>query len=138
MQLFSKKYSFLSKKDSKSPLVASFNLLTNPSGGFLALEYICAMHVDPSLVNHLANLSRLNVAPEKMEQLVQDMQDLVRFVEQLNALDTTGVLPLMHMGNSYNAFRADELGESVSNEEALSNATETSIPYFKVPKVIRK
>jgi aspartyl-tRNA(Asn)/glutamyl-tRNA(Gln) amidotransferase subunit C len=51
------------------------------------------MQVDSKLVNNLAHLSRLNVAPEKMDKLVTDMQDLVVFVEQLNALDTTGTDP---------------------------------------------
>ena len=128
----------LAKKGSKTPLVASFNLLTKPSGGFGALEYICTMQVDPTLVNHLAHLSRLNVAPEKMDKLVQDMQDLVGFVEQLNALDTTGTPALMHMGDAYNVWRADEVSGSVSNEAALSNAPNAAAPYFKVPKVIRK
>ena len=128
----------MAKKVSKTPLVASFNLLTNPSGGFRALEYICTMQVDPSLVNHLAHLSRLNVAPEKMDKLVHDMEDLVAFVAQLNALDTEGVAPLMHMGGVNNVLRADEVNGSISNEAALSNAPATEPPYFKVPKVIRK
>jgi hypothetical protein len=41
MQLFSKIIFIFTKKGSKSPLVASFNLSTKPSGGFGALEYIC-------------------------------------------------------------------------------------------------
>ncbi|MEY3539153.1 MAG: Asp-tRNA(Asn)/Glu-tRNA(Gln) amidotransferase subunit GatC [Bacteroidota bacterium] len=138
MQLFSKNILILAKKGPKTPLVASLNLLTKPSGGFGALEYICTMQVDPALVNHLAHLSRLNVAPEKMDKLVHDMEDLVAFVAQLNALDTEGVAPLMHMGGVYNVMRADEVSGSISNEAALSNAPATEAPYFKVPKVIRK
>jgi aspartyl-tRNA(Asn)/glutamyl-tRNA(Gln) amidotransferase subunit C len=128
----------LTKKRSKTPLVACLNLLTKPGGGFQALDYICTMQVDPTLVNHLAHLSRLNVAPEKMDKLVQDMQDLVGFVEQLNALDTTGIKPLMHMGQAYNVLRQDQVKGSITNQEALSNAPEAVAPYFKVPKVIRK
>ncbi len=128
----------LAKKSSKTPLVACLNLLTKPGGGFQALDYICTMQVDPTLVNHLAHLSRLNVAPEKMDKLVQDMQDLVGFVAQLNALDTTGIRPLMHMGQAYNVLRQDQVKGSITNQEALSNAPEAGAPYFKVPKVIRK
>ena len=138
MQLFSKIILIFTKKGPKSPLVASFNLSTKPSGGFGALEYICSMQVDPTLVNHLAQLSRLEVAPEKMDKLVQDMQDLVHFVAQLNALDTTGTTPLMHMGDASNLLRADEVGGSITNLEALANAPNAAAPYFKVPKVIRK
>ena len=138
MQLFSKNIFIFTKKGAKSPLVASFNLSTKRGGGFGALEYICIMQVDPTLVNHLAQLSRLEVAPEKMDKLVQDMQDLVHFVEQLNALDTSGTTPLMHMGDASNVLRVDEVGGSITNLEALANAPDAAAPYFKVPKVIRK
>jgi aspartyl-tRNA(Asn)/glutamyl-tRNA(Gln) amidotransferase subunit C len=96
------------------------------------------MQVDSKLVNHLAHLSRLHVAPEKMDKLVADMQDLVGFVEQLNALDTTGTLPLMHMGDAFNVLREDEVKGSISREEALKNAPNGDGTFFKVPKVINK
>lgn len=96
------------------------------------------MQVDETLVSHLAHLSRLNVAPEKMDKLVADMQDLVVFVEQLNALDTSGTAPLMHMGDAVNVLRPDEVKGSVTTAEALQNAPASDGNYFKVPKVIRK
>jgi aspartyl-tRNA(Asn)/glutamyl-tRNA(Gln) amidotransferase subunit C len=96
------------------------------------------MQVNNELVGHLAHLSRLNVAPEKMDQLVTDMQDLVVFVEQLNALDTTGITPLIHMGDAVNVLRADEVGGSITRAAALQNAPETDGVFFKVPKVIQK
>jgi aspartyl-tRNA(Asn)/glutamyl-tRNA(Gln) amidotransferase subunit C len=96
------------------------------------------MQVDSKLVNHLAHLSRLNVAPEKMYKLVSDMQDLVVFVEQLNSLDTTGTEPLMHMGDAVNVLRKDEVSGSITRAAALSNAPDSDGSFFKVPKVINK
>ena len=83
-------------------------------------------------------VAKLNVAPDKMEKLVADMQDLVVFVEQLNALDTSGTAPLMHMGDAVNVLRADEVNGSISREAALQNAPESDGVFFKVPKVINK
>jgi aspartyl-tRNA(Asn)/glutamyl-tRNA(Gln) amidotransferase subunit C len=96
------------------------------------------MQVDSKLVSHLAHLSRLNVAPDKMDKLVTDMQDLVVFVEQLNALDTTGTEPLMHMGDAVNVLRKDEVNGSITRAAALLNAPESDGAFFKVPKVINK
>ena len=96
------------------------------------------MQVDNKLVSHLAHLSRLNVAEDKMDQLVADMQDLVGFVEKLNEIDTTGTLPLMHMGDGVNVLRKDEVNGSISREAALKNAPDQDGTFFKVPKVIRK
>jgi aspartyl-tRNA(Asn)/glutamyl-tRNA(Gln) amidotransferase subunit C len=120
------------------PLVVSYDHLTNAPWGLLALDYICTMQVDNKLVAHLAHLSRLNVAPEKMDKLVADMQDLVGFVEKLNELDTTGTEPLMHMGDSMNVLRSDEVKGSIDRAEALKNAPAQNGEFFKVPKVINK
>ncbi len=120
------------------PLIGSFDLLTKGAWPYAALDYICNMQVDEKLVSHLAHLSRLNVAPEKMDKLVADMQDLVVFVEQLNNLDTTGTAPLMHMGDNFNILRVDEVAGSISREAALKNAPDSDGAFFKVPKVIRK
>jgi hypothetical protein len=76
------------------PLIGPNNLLTIQDGGFVGLTYICNMQVDNKLISHLAHLSRLNVAPEKMDKLVDDMQDLVLFVEKLNELDNDNLLYL--------------------------------------------
>ena len=120
------------------PLIELNNLLTKGTWGLKGLNYICNMQVDTKLVSHLAHLSRLNVAPEKMDKLVSDMQDLVVFVEQLNALDTTGTEPLMHMGDSVNVLRTDQVNGSISREAALLNAPDSDGVFFKVPKVINK
>jgi len=103
-----------------------------------ALVYICIMQVDQKLVSHLAHLSRLNVAPDKMDKLVVDMQDLVGFVEILNELDTTGTAPLMHMGDTVNVLRSDEITGSIEREDALKNAPSQDGVFIKVPKVINK
>ena len=120
------------------PLIVQNNLSTIQGCVFKGLTYICTMQVDNKLVAHLAHLSRLNVAPEKMDKLVHDMQDLVVFVEKLNELDTTGTDPLMHMGNAVNVLRNDEVAGSISREEALKNAPASDDIFFKVPKVINK
>lgn len=54
-----------------------------------------------------------------MDKLVADMQDLVGFVEKLNELDTTGTEPLMHMGDSINVLRSDEVKGSIDRTAAL-------------------
>ena len=120
------------------PLVVSYDHLTNAPWGLPPLDYICIMQVDHKLISHLAHLSRLNVAPENMDKLVADMQDLVGFVEKLNELDTTGTEPLMHMGDSINVLRSDEVKGSIDRTTALNNAPDHNGEFFKVPKVINK
>lgn len=96
------------------------------------------MEVTEQLVDKLAHLSRLHFSDDEKTAIKNDLQNMIGFVEKLNELDTTGVKPLLHMGDANNVFRADELKGSVSREAALANAPITDAQFFKVPKVIKK
>jgi aspartyl-tRNA(Asn)/glutamyl-tRNA(Gln) amidotransferase subunit C len=95
------------------------------------------MEVNDALIDKLSNLARLEFNPEEKEEIKKDLQRMIHFVEKLSELDTTGVEPLLHMGQEMNVLREDRPQGSVSRGEALSNAPDTDGAYFKVPKVIR-
>ena len=96
------------------------------------------MEVNDVLVDKVAHLARLQFnAAEKIE-IKNDLQKMIAFVEKLNELDTTGVLPLLHMSDNINTLREDEIKGSISREAALKNAAILNDEFFKVPKVIRK
>ena len=67
-----------------------------------------------------------------------DLQRMIRFVEKLNELDTTGVAPLLHMSDGINVLRDDEVEGSITRAEALQNAPQQDGVFFKVPKVIKR
>ncbi|MEO7801239.1 MAG: Asp-tRNA(Asn)/Glu-tRNA(Gln) amidotransferase subunit GatC [Ginsengibacter sp.] len=96
------------------------------------------MKVDDELVTNLARLARLEFNKEDKEEIKQDLEKMIAFIDKLNELDTTGVEPLLHMSTSMNVLREDEVTGSVSTEEALKNASHHDEHFFKVPKVIRK
>ena len=56
--------------------------------------------------------------------------------EKLDELDTTSVLPTTHALAVSNAFREDELGRSLTQQEALANGPLQNGEAFVVPKVI--
>ncbi len=96
------------------------------------------MEVNDLLVDKLANLARLKFDESEKESVKNDLQKMIRFVEKLNGLDTTGVEPLLHMSGNVNVLREDELKEGLSREEGLKNAAVHDSVFFKVPKVIKK
>lgn len=96
------------------------------------------MELTPELVDHLAHLSRLHFNDEAKVEIQQDLQKMVAFVEKLSALNTDGVAPMLHMGQSFNVLREDEVKGSIDRKAALSNAPGASDIFFRVPKVIRK
>ena len=96
------------------------------------------MEVTVALVDKLAHLSRLEFNTADKEEIKNDLQRMISFVEKLDELDLEGTEPLLHMSSNINVLREDEVKGSVTREEALKNAPAHDDKFFKVPKVIKK
>jgi aspartyl-tRNA(Asn)/glutamyl-tRNA(Gln) amidotransferase subunit C len=96
------------------------------------------MEITPKMNDHLANLSRLKFDLEKKENIRNDVERMVVFIEKLQALNTDGIEPLLFMSDTQNLWRADEVKGSISRKDALSNSPVKDEQFFKVPKVIKK
>ncbi len=96
------------------------------------------MEINTLLVDQLAHLSRLQFEDSEKESIRTDLEKMVSFVEKLKEVDTTGVLPVLYMGDSVNVLREDRVEGSVTREEALLNSPSRDNQYFTVPKVIKK
>jgi aspartyl-tRNA(Asn)/glutamyl-tRNA(Gln) amidotransferase subunit C len=94
------------------------------------------MQIDRTLVEHLANLSKLHFTDAEMETMQGDLSKMIGFVEKLNELDTTGIEPLMHMSQVMDVYRADEAAAPMQVEKSLENARQHGGNFFTVPKVI--
>ena len=96
------------------------------------------MEVNDDLINNLAQLARLEFNDAERDEIKNDLQKMIAFIDKLNELDTTGVEPLLHMSENVNVLREDEVKGSISREDALKNAPLHDEQFFKVPKVIKK
>ncbi len=96
------------------------------------------MDVTPSLIEKLSTLSRLQFNEMEKEEIRQDLQRMIHFVEKLNELNLEGVEPLLHISDENNVLRNDEVRGELTREQALKNAPEQNGEFFLVPKVIQK
>ena len=96
------------------------------------------MDVNDALIDKLAHLSRLEFADEEKQEIKNDLEKMIGFIDKLNELDTTGVEPLLHVSENINIFRKDEVSGSISKEDVFKNAPLHDEHFFKVPKVIKK
>lgn len=89
-------------------------------------------------VRYVAKLARLSFDDDQAGKFQDQLSRILDYIEQLNEVDTEGVPPTSHvLASMKNVFREDIPGESVSNEEALSNAPQKNDNFFKVPKIIK-
>jgi aspartyl-tRNA(Asn)/glutamyl-tRNA(Gln) amidotransferase subunit C len=87
-------------------------------------------------VEHVAALARLSFPEEEKQKLTAQLNEILRYMELLNTVDTDNVEPLSHVIELQNVFREDVLRPSLPREEALKNAPARTEEFFKVPKVI--
>ena len=95
------------------------------------------MQVNDALINSLSELACLEFSDSEKVEIKKDLERMISFVEKLKELDTTGVEPLLHMGNEKNVLREDQVEQEMERKDALANAPDSDGIYFKVPKVIK-
>ena len=96
------------------------------------------MKITDEIINHLADLARLEFSDEEKTGLKQDLEKMIGFVEKLKEVDTTGIEPLMHITDAVNILREDVAEKTITKQKALLNAPQTDGNFFIVPKVIKK
>lgn len=94
------------------------------------------MSVTKEDVAYMANLARLRVTEEEIEQFQSDMNKILDYMELLNQVDTSDVEPLDHVIELPPNYRKDEAFAPLDHDEALKNAPDADSDYFRVPRVI--
>lgn len=87
-------------------------------------------------VQGVASLARLEFTNEEQLVLIEDLNDILRYVEQLNELDTDAVEPTSHVLPLANAFREDQSKIFSISNEFLGNAPDRDGSQYKVPRII--
>ncbi len=94
--------------------------------------------VDLALLDHIATLASLSLAPEEREKLAREVSTIVAYVHELDALDTANVPPTAQIfaqpGGS--ELRADETRPCLSHADALAAAPRAAEGGFVVPPFV--
>lgn len=81
-------------------------------------------------------LARLELAPDEIDTFTGQMEAILSYVDKLNELDTTNIIPTAHAVPMENAFRPDDIRPSIGSDQALAAAPDRVDDFFRVPKVI--
>ena len=88
-------------------------------------------------VLRIAELARLELTADEVQLFTRQLADILEYVEQIRALDTSGVPPTFHVMNRP-VERDDVPHESLARPQALASAPDaaTESGLFKVPRVM--
>lgn len=96
------------------------------------------MVIDKNTVYKVADLARIEIKDTEVDNLTQEMNKILTFMEKLNELDTTGVKPLVYMNEEANIWREDIAKNEISAADGVKNAAVHNERFFMVPKIIEK
>ncbi|HTD07101.1 Asp-tRNA(Asn)/Glu-tRNA(Gln) amidotransferase subunit GatC [Undibacterium sp.] len=99
------------------------------------------MSLDLSDVKRIANLARLELSEAQAASTLDKLNGIFSLVEQMKAVDTTGIAPLSHpiaavMEHLSLRLREDVVSESNRREDYQQPAPATQDGLYLVPKVI--
>lgn len=94
------------------------------------------MAVDAQTVEKLAELARIAISEETIEEVSNRLGEVLQLVDQLQAVNTEGVAPMAHPLDAVQSLRADAVTEVDQREAFLALAPQSEEGLYLVPKVI--
>jgi aspartyl-tRNA(Asn)/glutamyl-tRNA(Gln) amidotransferase subunit C len=112
------------------------------------------MKVTDKDVAYVAELANLDLTDEERSGMLRDLNSILDYVDRLNELDTSDVLPMAQVSDRYGVDQAkpgserfayssredvpEGLRKSLPHLEALANAPDADEAFFLVPRVIER
>lgn len=87
-------------------------------------------------VRRIARLARIEVSAAEAERTRDQLNGILGFVEQLQAVDTSGVEPMSHAVDVVQRLRPDRVTEADRRADFQAAAPETEAGLYLVPQVI--
>ena len=98
------------------------------------------MALNPSDIERIANLARLELRGDEPQRMLNSINSFFAIVEQMRAVDTTGIEPLAHPVAAIEEvqlrLRPDVVSEGNQREANQRSAPAVERGLFLVPKVI--
>ena len=94
------------------------------------------MSLDPATVRRIAKLARLHIEDADIPRLGAELNGILGWIEQLNAVDVAGVEPLTGAATVALRLRDDIVTDGNLTDAVLQNAPDREGAFFGVPKVV--
>jgi aspartyl-tRNA(Asn)/glutamyl-tRNA(Gln) amidotransferase subunit C len=88
-------------------------------------------------VMYVAALAKIAITTDEAAKFTKELDAILGYVRQLDAVDTTGLEPTYQVTGLKNVTRKDELvNYGTAQKDLLKNVPRTRDGYIKVPKVL--
>ena len=88
-------------------------------------------------VRKIAHLARLELTDDEASRYQEQVDQILKYVEQLKEIDVSGIEPTAHAAPVFDVVREDLVSsERLSQDAVLANAPATAHEQIKMPKVV--
>ena len=87
-------------------------------------------------VRKVAQLARLDLPEDTIATYTGQLERILDYVDQLQAVDTEGVLPTTRAVEVINATREDAVVATDVRQDLLDQAPQREGDFFRVPKIL--
>lgn len=94
------------------------------------------MSLDRTDVEKIAHLARLNIAEQDIQEYAENLSNILKLVDQMQAVDTHDIAPMAHPMDAIQRLRIDEVTEGNQRDHLQTVAPAVEAGLFQVPKVI--
>jgi aspartyl-tRNA(Asn)/glutamyl-tRNA(Gln) amidotransferase subunit C len=88
-------------------------------------------------VKYVAKLAKLNLDREVGKRMEEHFRRMLEYVKILDELDLEGVEPLYYPHMGYQRMRRDVPEEGLARDEALKDAPDSHLYFFRVPSPLK-
>jgi aspartyl-tRNA(Asn)/glutamyl-tRNA(Gln) amidotransferase subunit C len=104
--------------------------------GLISEVAMAKSQIDEATVRRIAHLARIKVSSQEAQSLQRELNGILAWVEELNAIPTDGVEPLISAGAAQLKMRPDVVADGGKAQDIVKNAPKSEDNFFLVPKVI--
>ena len=87
-------------------------------------------------VKRIAHLARIEVSEGEAQEYLTQLSNILGLVEEMQAVDTTGIEPMAHAQDVVLRLRQDEVSEANRRADYQAVAPQVEAGLYLVPRVI--
>ena len=94
------------------------------------------MKISEEILNNISSLSKIKIDEKIKSDLIKDLESILKMVEEMNKIDTSGIEPMSHPLEEADNLRKDEASDDIRRDEYQKFAPQTDDGFYLTPKVI--
>jgi len=89
-------------------------------------------------IQHVAQLARLELSESEIDAARHDLAEILDFMQQLQAVDTSQVEATLSVQPRCNVYREDVVRPSLAHELMMANAPDPEAGAFRIPRILEE